>query len=550
MNYELKFDPKTIEHLGVKMYSTLPPALAELISNAYDADAGEVEVIFEEQKHSPVSITVKDNGSGMSSEDIQNCFLVIGRNRRSDDGDKPSPKYKRFPTGKKGLGKLALFGLAKKIVIDTVKDNKRNVIRLDWDNLITAEGTYELQSEVDNKSVEQPKGTSITLTDLKRKSVFNLESIADSLSRIFIVDDYFKIKLKRGYESPILVTNERRYTQIEQEFTWGKNDVKCATFEPINKIEFKLITGKTPIKPSLGLRGITIFSRGKLVNLPEFFSNSTSSHFYQYLTGWVKADFIDTLDEDVIATNRQSINWEHEKMGAFREWLSDLITKVGVSWRKQRKDKKGKEVKKRIGFDKEEWLSTLPDNVKKVIGKIVDTLIDDEGADASFGTVVAELREIVPKYPRLHWRNLHHEIQEVSEEGYINRDYYTAFLEAAKRYINRTRCYSGSIAKTDSGLMGEVFGPEKEKILKVAKGYIRASGENFAVKTIDNIERAQRQLSQGVIEGGRNVVAHEEVLDLANSELFSEEDCLDLLSLISHLMRRIDNANNMKNKKH
>ena len=35
----LKFEPKTIEHLGVKMYSTLPPALAELISNAYDADA-------------------------------------------------------------------------------------------------------------------------------------------------------------------------------------------------------------------------------------------------------------------------------------------------------------------------------------------------------------------------------------------------------------------------------------------------------------------------------------------------------------------------------
>jgi len=136
MAYELKFDPKTIEHLGVKMYSTLPPALAELISNAYDADADRVEVLFHEQNSSPVSITVKDNGHGMTSVDIQEKFLVIGRNRRFDDGDKPSPKYGRLPTGKKGLGKLALFGLAKKIVLDTKKGNKRNRFGLDWDKLL------------------------------------------------------------------------------------------------------------------------------------------------------------------------------------------------------------------------------------------------------------------------------------------------------------------------------------------------------------------------------------------------------------------------------
>jgi hypothetical protein len=78
--------------------------------------------------------------------------------------------------------------------------------------------------------------------------------------------------------------------------------------------------------------------------------------------------------------------------------------------------------------------------------------------------------------------------------------------------------------------------------LEVAAGYLRANGTNFAVNTIANIENAQRKLSQGLIEGGRNVVAHEEVLDLSVSGLFSEKDCLDLLSLISHLMCRIDEA--------
>ena len=47
---KMSFDPNTIEHLGVRMYSTLPPVLAELIANAYDADAASV------------SLTLKDNG--------------------------------------------------------------------------------------------------------------------------------------------------------------------------------------------------------------------------------------------------------------------------------------------------------------------------------------------------------------------------------------------------------------------------------------------------------------------------------------------------------
>ena len=60
--FEMRFDPRTIEHLGVKMYSTLPPALAELISNAYDADASEVTLKFHEQNGAPKSIQIIDNG--------------------------------------------------------------------------------------------------------------------------------------------------------------------------------------------------------------------------------------------------------------------------------------------------------------------------------------------------------------------------------------------------------------------------------------------------------------------------------------------------------
>ena len=35
---EMRFDPNVITHLGIQMYSTLPPVIAELVSNSYDAD--------------------------------------------------------------------------------------------------------------------------------------------------------------------------------------------------------------------------------------------------------------------------------------------------------------------------------------------------------------------------------------------------------------------------------------------------------------------------------------------------------------------------------
>lgn len=545
----LIFEPRTIEHLGVKMYSTLPPALAELISNAYDADASKVEVTFHENDGSPVSIAVKDNGCGMSFSDIQSKFLAIGRDRRQTDGDVPSPKYGRLPTGKKGLGKLALFGIAKTIEVTTIKENRLNKFILDWDTLYSSEGEYNPEIVVADKSTDRGNGTYIQLKNLKRKSSFNISNIADSLSRIFIVDDDFKITLeKTGGVQPEKesIENERRFSQIDREFIWTKVDLNLGEYEHAAEVEFELITSKKPIPPSSGLRGITIFSRGKLVNAPEFFSDSTSSHVFQYLTGWIKADFIDLLDEDVISTNRQALNWEHDDMQEFRAWLQNLVSQVGSDWRKKRKEKKEKSFQEDTGIDQEKWVSTLPEDVRQPVESIVKKLSDDEGISETFKPVIQSLYKIVPAYAELHWRHLHEEIKEASRAGYESANYYTAFLEAAKRYANRVREYTGKLNEHDVDLMGQVFGPEDDK-WKVAIDYLRKNKTEFAQSTLRNIEGSQRKLSQGVFEGGRNVVAHEESLDLVESGLFSEKDCLDLLSLISHLMCRVEVANQRKN---
>jgi len=90
--------------------------------------------------------------------------------------------------------------------------------------------------------------------------------------------------------------------------------------------------------------------------------------------------------------------------------------------------------------------------------------------------------------------------------------------------------------------MGKVYGKEANKVLKVAKNYKKTDGTDFNNSTIENIEEGQKLLSMGIMTGARNPVAHEEIAELRDSGLFSEKDCLDALSLLSHLFRRLDNA--------
>src|SRR5690606_14668633 len=143
-----------------------------------------------------------------------------------------------------------------------------------------------------------------------------------------------------------------------------------------------------------------------------------------------------------------------------------------------RKEKKDTDFKDKTGIDKEKWMASLPDEIKDPVQTIINKLSNDEGVSDSFNPVVRAVHALAPEYPYFHWRNLHSEIQSASKQGYVGKNYYSACLEAAKRYANRVREYSGNSNEHDLDLMGQVFGPEDTK-WKVAQNYLRANGTSF-----------------------------------------------------------------------
>lgn len=531
--FEMRFDPKTIKHLGLRMYSTLPPAVAEIVANAYDADAENVVVTLGERDGAPISITVSDDGFGLTKDEISSKFLVIGRNRRESDGDKPSPKYGRMPIGKKGLGKLALFGLAETIKITSRRDGLQNTFVLDWNDLNKAVGIYRPTAVEVDLPTGGSNGTTVYLTGLKRKSRFEAVGLADSISRLFIVDDTFKLVIEASDGTRIGIDNTRRYRTLDIEFEW---DISNPPFIPAvseysGKIRGRLITAVTPISPASGLRGITLFSRQKLVNAPEFFSASTSSHFYQYLTGWISVDFIDEIEEDVISTNRQSLDWDHPLMSKLRLFLAGIVAQINTDWRKKRKEKKAVELKKITGIDTAKWLGTMSPAVRASTEQIIEGL-GGEDALATYTPVIKALHELVPEYPLLHWRHLHQKIRDRVKTYYEHKQYGHAASQGVQIFCEVIRNLTG-LTEDGTDLVNSVFGSKpfsNPPLLQL---------NDLSDDSKKGIQEGQGHFSRGVIAGFRNPISHAP-MDSSVPAVFSELDCLDILSLVSYLVTRLD----------
>jgi len=538
----MTFDPHTIEHLGIRMYSTLPPVLSELIANSHDSDAHEVKIALIDT-FSDKRIIVEDDGYGMSFEELNRKFLRIGRNRREDENRQRTPE-RRLIIGKKGLGKLAFFGIAQEIEVETVKNKIKNSFIMKWEDIRGGGKDYKPKITSKNENVPEEKdGTKITLRKIKRGGDFSSEycsKLADSISKIFIIDSDFKISIGHNYEPRIPISNERKYENLDKEIEWKfPEDIHLESdYNKRDKISGTLIATKSPISAKTNLKGITLFSRKKLVNLPDYFSNSISSHFFSYITGWLEVDFIDDLNEDVISTNRQSLNWDHPEMEKLRDYLKNVLSWLEKDWREKRAKIREKELSKKTGVNISDWFSKLPPDIKSKVEPIVRALVKDSELSGETITnfVGKNLHSLAPEYTYWHYRNLHPKIKEWAGEEYKeNKDYYEAAEKASRAYISNVKDKSGVDTDKEMNNMDYSFNLGKGKLLVT-------DCNSPSEKAIQN---GQNFLSQGLVAGCRNPLDHnfpnyEE--KLGKTGLFSEQDCLDMLSLISHLHRRLDNS--------
>lgn len=169
MKHTFAITPRVIAHLGEDLIKNENIALVELVKNSYDAQATfcEVEFFFIGDELSKITIT--DDGVGMDLDTIENAWLVIGTDNKKKQLEHPSSG--RLPLGEKGIGRLGVHKLGRKIHIQTHKFGYNEVvIDIDWTKLEKANSIDDFPIQVTEQipsSLPIPHGTKITISDLK-----------------------------------------------------------------------------------------------------------------------------------------------------------------------------------------------------------------------------------------------------------------------------------------------------------------------------------------------------------------------------------------------
>ena len=132
MNNKLKwrFDASTFKLLGRGLITDRITAIYELVKNSYDADATSVELEFNniEKRNAQSKIIIKDNGQGMSLDDIVNKWLVVGTSSKRKNPF--TPLYKRRYIGEKGVGRFATDKLGEHLRIKTKQLNDTQILEV------------------------------------------------------------------------------------------------------------------------------------------------------------------------------------------------------------------------------------------------------------------------------------------------------------------------------------------------------------------------------------------------------------------------------------
>lgn len=200
-SYKINIDKKVLRLLGAQLYGDTPSIISELVQNSYDADATAVWITI--NTASPNTIVVQDNGTGMSPEEINSRFLNIGQDRRVAHPTSPSG---RQVLGRKGIGKLAVFSLAKIIDIYSIKGSEIAACRLDFDRITLHDGDPitldESEIPIEGEFLsEHGTGTKIVLREIQKDVSRSLNYIVNRLMRTFDVNAAdFKIYVQKNNE--------------------------------------------------------------------------------------------------------------------------------------------------------------------------------------------------------------------------------------------------------------------------------------------------------------------------------------------------------------
>ena len=397
--YEMTVDLNVLNHLGINLYSNIPAVLAEVVANAWDADAETVQVDISEDA---TAITISDDGHGMSQSEINARFLKVGYRRREHTGPL-TPKHGRPVMGRKGIGKLSLFSIANTIEVQTARNGRVNGFTMSLKDIKqaiedgTGNNTYHpVPLHEENLVVE--RGTRIVLTDIRRQLTQAKHALRRRLARRFSVIGHansFSVSVNR---KPIDVADRDYYKNLQYVWHYGEYGSHCqqlwtraVSSEARSRTLFEGWIGTTFESGQLkdaneSLNKIVVMVRGKVAKEDILADLDETGLYSKFLIGEIHADFLDEDDaEDIATTSRQSIIEDDQRYIQLKNAVSNELKHIQSRWTRLR-NKEGRKTAEQIEAIRR-WFTDLGRDDKRraeaVFGKINQIAIEDSSQRAT-----------------------------------------------------------------------------------------------------------------------------------------------------------------------
>lgn len=350
--YVMTISRTTVNKLGIKLYDKVSLAVGELVANSYDADAEKVTVkiplnrwlatkVRGEVIDQGFEISVEDDGYGVPFDLINDFYLKVGTDPRADSRRGPfsSPKKKRPRMGRKGIGKLAPFGVCKTIEVRTAGGEKTSRgyqiahFIMDYDDINQETDTpYHPTLGDDDGHFSKKTGTMIKFRDFLHRRTPDKDTFDRQLTRIFGLQlPEFRIEVVDPESGEKSVVGQLGI-EVENE---TKIDLSNRPVILDDETELPVIGwvayAKHPYKNE-EMAGVRIYARGRIVSTTRDFglgAGFTGEHTIRsYLVGEIHANWLDD-SEDLIHTGRQDILWDSEIGSAFKKWGQELVKELG-----------------------------------------------------------------------------------------------------------------------------------------------------------------------------------------------------------------------------
>ena len=402
--YKMTVDLNVLDHLGINLYSNIAAVLTEAVANAWDADAENVEIAINPDGK---FIEIKDDGIGMSIEDMNTKYLRVGYRRREEDQDTGHTTAKgRLVMGRKGLGKLSLFSIANTIEVRSARNGEAHGLRMTIDGIhksVQDKEPFYSPEPLPREKIQVTTGTAILLKDIKRQRLGRgATALRKRLARRFSVIGAahgFKILID-GH--PLSTADRGDLTMVQFLWSFGGKEPDLSSAEELLEratlsdrldawdgdwsVTGWIGTARLPKQldsdDAGNLNSIVVFARGRLFHENILDKLNDGRLYTKYLTGQIEADFLDADDAPDIATSdRQRVQEDDPRYIQLIVFLKKQLTQVEkrwMEWRRLHEVEKAKETSPALA----EWLDSLPEGFRKnaetLIAKLSALPVDQE----------------------------------------------------------------------------------------------------------------------------------------------------------------------------